>query len=400
VVRAGPELASALSAPTGPDLEGAAHAMADPLSRASASGGPWGRVAGIHLDFPFGLAAAGRYAGLARALRRELPAGAFLTVSLHRTPGSAEEAKQLEPLLGAVDGLVAFVFGVGDSADPARADALHRPWWAAFDTAGTGMRIAKSGGEGAPVPEKYLDRLVGHPRMEFENDLSVVDPSVTAFFLEARGPIRLDGLSLDPGDRLSLRLPTLSEMLYRMGSAMAGRRFALGRVVVFGGANEGERIVPVAALEDILLGRPLLPVLQVDVAPAGRNAVSVAAANRTWHASTVSRLANWVEVDLGAAHPSDVEPGGFDRFEVYDRDGRPVTPGRATRVRLFETLVAPMEAISPARIVVRGRLPVNCCRYRTRVVAAAGQEVPSEWSAPPPAPTPEPKKPSVRRKAR
>jgi hypothetical protein len=399
VVRAGPELTSRLGGPAGSDLDAAAGAMAGPLSEACRAGGAWGRVVGVHLDVPFAFAAAGRYADLVRALRRQLPPETFVTASLRRTPASADELKQLQPLQGAVDGFVAFVFGVGDHANAAAADGLHRPWWAAFDLAGVGTRSGGSGA-GVPVPEKYLDRLVGNPRVEFENDLSVADPNVTAFSLEARGPIALDGLSLEAGERVSFRLPALSEMLYQMGASMAGRRFALGRLLVFAGASDEERAIPVAALEDILLGRPLLPVLEVDIAPGGRNALTVAAANRTWHASTVSRLANWVEVDLGGAHPADVQPGGFDRFEVYDRDGRPVTPGRATRVRFYETLVAPMETISPARIVVRGPLPADCCRYRTRVVAAAGKELATDWSAPPAPPTPEARKRPLTKKAK
>jgi hypothetical protein len=400
VVGAGPEIVSALTSPTGSDLEPAGRALAGPLSRDCAAGGPWGRVIGVHLDFPFAFPAAARYAALAEAIRRELPSGVFVTASLSRTPANSDELKQLDPLLGAVEGLVAFVFGVGDRAGPAAVDALHRPWWAAFDTRAIATRTPAGGGPASAVREEFLDRLVGNPRVDFQNDLTVADPNVTAFTLEARGPISLEGLSLAPGDRVAVRLPTLSEMLYQMGSAMAGRRFALGRLVVFGGAGEPGRVLPVAALEDILLGRPLLPVLEVDVARQGRTALSVAAANRTWHASTVSRLANWVEVDLGSAHPSDVQPGGFDRFEVYDPEGRPVTPGRATRIRLFETFVAPMETISPARIVVRGTLPADCCRYRTSTISASGQEVAGDWSVPSPAPAAQPARVSGEPKAK
>jgi hypothetical protein len=387
VVRAGPELTSALTSSAELDLEPAGRALAGSLSRDCAADGPWGRVIGVHLDFPFAFAAAARYAALTEALRRGLPSGIFVTASMRRAPANSDEIKQIQPLLDTVEGLAAFVFGVGDRANAAAVDALHRPWWAAFDTRAVGTRTPAGGGSASAVSEEYLDHLVGNPRADFQNDLSVADPSVTAFTLEARGPIPLEGLTLAPGDRVAFRLPTLSEMLYQMGSAMAGRRFALGRLLVFGGATETGRVLPVAALEDILLGRPLLPVLQVDVSPEGRTALSVAAANRTWHSSTVSRLANWVEVDLGSAHPADVQPGGFDRFEVYDREGRPVTPGRATRVRLFETFVAPMETISPARIAVRGSVPADCCRYRTSVISASGREAAGDWSAPSPTPT-------------
>jgi len=101
-------------------------------------------------------------------------------------------------------------------------------------------------------------------------------------------------------------------------------------------------------------------------------------------------MSNWVEVDLAPAHPADVSLGGFDRYEAYDSAGRPVTPGRATRVRLYETLIGPREAITPARIVVRGALPSPCCRHRLHVLAAAGPEESGDWVDPPPPPTPPP----------
>jgi hypothetical protein len=239
--------------------------------------------------------------------------------------------------------------------------------------------------------EKFLDPLSGNPRVDLENDLSENDAAVSAFHLLVRGPVRLEGLSLDRGDRIAFRVLSQTELLYQLGSVLAGKRFALGRVIVFEGASDAERILPIAAFEDVLLGRSLSPELEVIAQPLGRNAVTVEAVNRSAHASIVSRVSNWVEVDLAPARPADVQLGGFDRYEVYDGSGRPVTLGRATRVRLFETLVAPREAVSPARIVVRGALPQGCCPHRLHAIAAAGPEVSTEWSSPPPTPTPAPR---------
>jgi hypothetical protein len=186
-------------------------------------------------------------------------------------------------------------------------------------------------------------------------------------------------------------------MLYRLGSATAGKRHMLGRLIVFDGAAEADRLLRVEALEDILLGRSLSPILEVQVRPAGRNAIAVETTNRSTHASMPSRVANWVEIDLDRAHPADVALGGFDRYEAYDAAGRPVTPGRATRVRFYETLIAPREAITPARIVVRGALPARCCRFRTHALAAAGPEETTDWTEPPPPPTPVPPAPKKRK---
>jgi hypothetical protein len=147
-----------------------------------------------------------------------------------------------------------------------------------------------------------------------------------------------------------------------------------------------------AALEDVLSGRALTPVLEAEVRPAGRGAITIELFNRSHQASVASRIDNWVEVDVSPARPADVQLGGFDRYEVYDRSGQAVVPGRASTVRLFETIIAPMEAVTAARIVVRGALPPACCRYRVHAMSAAGPEVAGEWKEPPPPPTPVPSK--------
>jgi hypothetical protein len=288
------------------------------------------------------------------------------------------------------DAFKATVFGGSARVDPVAADALGRPWWAGYDAAVRCVAANPDGQVRAEIPEKSVDALSGHPQVEFENDLTVTDPDVVAFRLTARAPVRIGDVALEAGDRVACRIPALPEMLHRLGSAMAGRRNLLGRAVVFGGETEADRIVRVEALEDILLGRSLAPALEVRVHPAGRNAISIEATNLSPHSSTASRMSNWVEVDLAPAHPSDVNLGGFDRYEAYDSSGRPVTPGRATRVRLYETLVGPREAITPARIVVRGALPSPCCRHRTHLLAAAGPEETGDWIDPPPPPTPPP----------
>ncbi|MFY9551300.1 MAG: hypothetical protein WAU32_09135, partial [Thermoanaerobaculia bacterium] len=397
VVRSSEPLSTLLAAPEGADVRGAAHALAAGLADGLREGGPYGKVAGVHLQAPFSAATASRGSELLSALRKELPRGVLLSIALAEAPASDEERKRIGPLVKAADALTAPVFGAWTRVDSGAADALARPWWAGYDAAARCVLSDAGGQTRGDVPERYLDALAGHKNVEFENDLSVVDPDVVAFRLVARGPIRLDGLALEAGDRVACRLPSLAEMLYRLGSATAGKRHLLGRVIVFEGASESERLLRVEAFEDILLGRSLSPALEVRVQPAGRNAIAVEAVNLSPHTSTFSRVANWVEVDLAPAHPADVALGGFDRYEANDAAGRPVTPGRATRVRLFETLIAPREAISPARIVVRGALPERCCRHRTHVLSAAGPEEATDWAEPPPPPTPVPPAPKKRK---
>jgi hypothetical protein len=394
VVRCDPAVSAALAAEAGLDPDAGASALAGGLLPLAAAGSPFGRVAGVHLDFPFSAASAKKSGQLLAALKAKAP-GVWVSIAAPFSPASEDAREALWSLTNQADALVVPVFGLDAHGDAASVDLLGRPWWAAFGAATQGAIVPADGsGRTAGAAEKWLDPLTGNPRVDFENDLSVPDASFAAFHLIARGPVRLEGLSLENGDRVTYRVPALTELLFQLGSTMAGKKNALGRLLVFDGAEEAGRVLPVAALEDVILGRSLLPALVASVSPAGRGAIAVEAANRSPHASIASRTSNWVEVDLAPAHPGDVALGGFDRYAAYDAAGQSVTLGRATRIRLFETLVAPNETISPARIVLRGKPPVPCCRWRTQLIAASGSEEKSEWTEPPipPTPTPAPRK--------
>lgn len=375
---------------------GAIAAAIGPALADAARAGAHGHVAGLHLDFSYDAAGAEHYASLVTGLRKAVP-GVFVSVSVRALPGTDDERKQAAPLFAAADALVAFVFGAGARVDPVAVDALRRPWWAAYDTRAQGLLTAANGDARGSVPAGLLDVLSGNPRVEFENDLSANDASMTAFTLTIRGPVRAGGVTLSPGDRIAFRIPSVGEMLFQLGSNLAGKRFALGRAILFDGTSEAERVFSLAALEDVVLGRSLAPVLEGSVHPAGRNALTVDLVNRSHQATVVSREANWIEVDVAPARPAEVQLGGFDRYAVYDSAGRPVSPGRATRVRLFETLVAPMEAVTAARIVVRGSLPAGCCRFRVHATATNGPDIATDWSTPPPPPTPVPHKATKKR---
>jgi hypothetical protein len=391
VLRARPELAGALGGEKGASAKAMAGAVAAALKPALAAAGPYGRVVGVHLDFPFTNAAAPGYVAFVQALRAALPTGTFVSIALASPPFADADRKKVQALLEASDALVAFAFRDGETTSPQVVDALKRPWWPAFGTAGHGVRSSADGSPAEGVAESLFDPLSGSPRVDLANDLSQNDASVSSFHIGVREPAHVEGLSLTPGDRIDFRLPSQTEMLFQLGSVLAGKHFALGRLIQFEGSSDAERLLPVAAFEDVLLGRSLAPQLEITSEALGRNAVTVSAVNRSPHASIVSRVSNWVEVDVAPAHPADVQLGGFDRYEVYDSNGRPVTPGRATRVRLYETLVGPRESLTAARIVVRGALPKACCPYRLRTIAAAGPEVVTDWVAPPPPPTPTPK---------
>lgn len=344
-------------------------------------------VAGVHVDVPFSPGSSEAYGEFLKALRGKIPADYRLTFSLRFTPSEADRAR-LAPALASADGFVAFVFGETAAVSPVAADELGRPWWAAYSPGARGVWRNSSGKELGSLEEKYLIQLCADARVDVKNDLTFREEAASAFLLSPTQPVKAAGTAFSAGDRLFFRQPSLSEMLYRFGADQAGRRRLRGRVLVLPGASEGERLVTLGALADVILGHSLDPDLRVSLSGARTPSIVLAAHNASQHASVISRTQNWVEVDVPSGGIRDVQPGGFSRYEEYDREGRSVTPGRATRVRFFETLLGPLERIDPAKILLSKPAPNDCCRYRFSVASLAGTEVKGDWVVPTPAPTP------------
>jgi hypothetical protein len=384
-VEADPEFASALS-------PGAEEALADSiwegLGKLLAARSGFGKVEGVHLDLPFSASAAETFGALVANLRSRVPPDLFLTGSLRFAPNEGQ-IEDLSKRLAPLDGVVAFVFGEGAYADPLSADALRKPWWAGYLAGARGEWTDAAGTPRSALDEKFLRALSDDGRVPLRHDLALNQEGVAGFLFQPAAPVEIEGSTFGPGDQISFHQPLVTELLYRFGSDLAGRKLMKGRLVVMDGSSESERIFTLAALSDVFLGRPLLPDVRVSVTLEATS-VRIDAENRSTHASVISRTTNWVEVDVASNHISDVQPGGFDRYEVFDAEGRPVTPGRATRVRFYETLLAPQERIAGAAILLRGRPPAGCCRFRSHVLAASGTELAGDWSAPPVVPTPTP----------
>ncbi len=371
--------------------------LAREVASAIARGAEFGPVRGVHLDVPFRaataepLAAALREARslLANELSRKGDAvttsarGLALTLSLRsRPPSDKKEQDAIRALTSRTDGIVAFVFGGDNAADPAFTDSLGKPWWSGYDSRTTGTVRKATGERSGRAPESMLDRLTEDPRGELRHELPWNVASGAEFSLQASRPIRLGALALAAGDSVVFSQPSLADLVPRL-RAVPAERLARGRVVVFGETSDAGRVFPVAALADVLAGRPAAPALRAWVEEGdGSRLVRVGAENASPHASAVSRVETWIEVDLAPARLGDVEPGGFDRWEAYDGKGLPVSPGRASRLRLYESFVAPFERFEPARVRVRGSLPSPCCPVRVRVVPASGGEVQTAWALP------------------
>lgn len=370
--------------------------LAREVSSALARGGEFGPVRGVHLNIPFSpLTAEPLAEALAQArsiLVNELSRkgddasrrarGLSLTLSLRTRPPSEDSDKDaLRKLTSRTDGIVAFVFGGDNAADPVFTDSLGKPWWSGYDSRTTAT-IRTSSGEISRAPESMLDRLSEDPRSEFRHELPWNVARGAEFSLQTSRPIRVGSLSLAAGDSVVFSQPSLGDLVARLRGAPAGR-LVRGRVVVFGETSEAGRVFPVAALAEVLAGRPASPALRAWVEKGdGSRLLRVGAENSSPHASAVSRVESWIEVDLAPAQLGDVEPGGFDRWEAYDSKGKAVSPGRASRLRFYETFVAPFERFEPARVRVRGNVPSPCCPVRVRVVPASGGESQTDWGLP------------------
>ena len=370
---------------TAPGADALAARIGDALSRVLARRASFGSVEGVALDLPFSEAKAEAFGALAERLRSRLPHELFLLASLRFTPAEKSQA-DFSKWLSAADGYLVAVFGDTAAADPAAADRLGKPWWALYAPSARGDGADASG---APrrLNEGALAALTDDARVSLTHDLELSESDTASFVFHIGAPIEVGGARFGPGDAISFHQPALSELLYRLGSDLTGKKLVRGRVVRLDGASDAERVLTLEALTDVLQGRPLLPDLRIAVAREG-SSLRISAANATTHASIVSRTANWVDVDVPSGHIRDVTLGGFDRYEVFDAEGRAVTPGRATRVRFFETLVGPRERLDDAAIVVAGRIPGDCCRFRQHLLAASGPELTGDWVAPPPEPTP------------
>ncbi len=373
-----------------PDSEGApADAIAVALKRLRARQPGLGRIEGVHLDFPFPGETADNFGALISTLRAKLPPDLFLTCSL-RISVAEKDREELSQALAAADGFVAFVFGAGAHADPVATDALGKPWWAGYIPVARGTWTDASGTPRGAVTERALRALANDTGVSFGHDLALQQEGLEGFVFRPSVAVEAGGTRFSAGDQIAFEQPVISDLLSRFGADVSGRRHVRGRLLLVDGSTEAERVVTLAALTDMLHGRPLLPDLRVVVA-AEPGGLRVSAENRSTHASVVSRTTNWVEVDVPTGHIRDVQLGGFDRYEVFDDQGRPVTPGRATRVRLYETLLAPQERIDDAVILFYGRTPEACCRFRQHVLTAAGTELSGDWSVPPAPPTPTPR---------
>jgi hypothetical protein len=353
-------------------------------------------VEGVHVQFPFPAPAAEAFGSLLERVRKAVPEDLFLTCALEAVPGE-KERDEFRKRLNATDGFVTFVFGEAARGDLVGTDALGKPWWAGYAPAAIAEWKDAAGTSRGELTEGDLSALTDEPLAAYHQELSLSTEEPSAFLFSPTARFEVRGKTYETGDRISFKQPAVSELLYRLGSDLTGRKLVRGRLIRLDGVSESQRLFTLAALSDVLLGRPLIPDLRVRVVPES-SAIRIEAENLSDHATLISRTTNWVEVEVPPGDVRDAQLGGFDRYEVFDAEGRPVTPGRAARIRFFEILVGPREKIEPATIQLRMSPPAGCCRFRQHLLAASGSEVAGDWIAPPPPPTPTPKPAKTKRR--
>ena len=380
VVEGGPDAAWALSSGDAAVRRSLEETLAVAGATVIADGKSFGRVTGIHLDLPFTAESAPSYGALIQKVRRRLPSELFLSVSLRFDPPAGTEEK-LQPLALAADGVIAMVFGEHDRANPASADLLGKPWWAGYAPGSEGRWTSGKGDDRGTLAESLLAGLSDDARLEFHYDLLAGDRTGLGYIFKVARPFTALSRQFAAGDEIVFRQPSISDLVRQLETDLAGRHFARGRVVRLTGASESERIVTLAAFNEMLAGRSLVPGLRVSVG-RGKNSVSLSVENVSPLPSALSRTSNWIEVDLARPGIRDVRPGGFDRYEVFAANGRRVSLGSAERVRFYETLIGPSEKIEPALILMRHAAPSGCCRFRFHLLAASGAEVATDWTEP------------------
>jgi hypothetical protein len=376
IIQAGGDASEALVSREG----GARRLLEDALARAIkdvASDRRFGRIAGVHLDLGLSTQTAPAWGEVLRSIRSRLPRGLFVSVTLAET-GPAEGQERLAPLAAAADGFVAMVFGREDRADPTAVDQLGRPWWAAYSPNAVGLWKGRRGDDRGVLSEGLLARMSDDPRLQFQHDMEVEENAGYGYTFRVRRPVEVEGRTFATGDEIFFHQPLWTELVRRVGRDKVGRQHAEGRVLRLTGRSDSDRIFTLLAFSEILLGHPVVPALRVALQP-GDATVSVAAENASAIPSVVSRVNNWIEVDLARPGVRDVKVGGFDRYELYSASGQRVSMGRASRVRFYETLIGPFEIIEPAVIVARPPLAPGCCRSRYHVLSVGGPEAATDW---------------------
>jgi hypothetical protein len=348
------------------DPDSFARSVSIHLRKALEAAERYGKIDGVHLEIPVEPTDDHAYAEAVRKLRALLPPGLRISVALYRTAGP-EERKAERELVGAADLVVVYAFGRIPQADspgiPAHADAhtvdsYGVPMLIGFVPGGSAT-VADAGGDTRGVlGDSILNALSEDSRFDFSFGSVLSGEPENVYIFTAERDCRLESLSLRPGDTVTFRLRSAADLLNAVGESLTGRRNALGSLFVLSGVGGGQSLLGFDVLEDVLLGRPVQPQFALTLADQaehrGEMRFAVSLTNQKAEFSALSRLNNWIDVEIQGGTLVDARNGGFDRFELLDARGGSASPRNARHVRFFENFIAPGEHIVSGPILVRG----------------------------------------------
>ena len=328
----------------------------EPAVRAAAP-----NTAGVHLAWRVSADAKGEAVVLAD-LRRRVPDRWAISAAIEsRIP--EKSVKGWQAVARNASFLVAEIFGRVEDADPAgyvcsasldEARELRVPVYAGYAPQGWGVLRSSDGAPRAIVSDAAIDGLSEDRRFDFSFGDVLSDPDENVYVFSAlraavsprwAGPMR-------PGETITFRERRTGDFT----KALAEGRAAPGKVVRLASLEDDGRWNGFGVLEDVLLGRSLVPKLAFSRAEDG----AIVAVNTAAESSDLSRINTWIDVTVRGARILDVRPGDFDRFLFLDDRGRPIAASRARTIRFFENFIAARESMrtGPIRLSGRGELSV------------------------------------------
>lgn len=358
----------------GGGAEGAAGEVATALRAAAQAYREKGNeVAGAHVLFVDGPMASGDLKSFLEALRKGLAdtVGGPLTVT---PPAGFEKDPEAASVLSRADAWVPLVLGTplpvtGEvlakfppSVDMAAADGVGAPFLAGFWLAGGGLLLDPGQTVVQEFPESGLDRFTEIPGIRLSLGSAFEDEGGYTYRLNAPKPANVLGTPIPAGAETRFRGITSPELVASLGDLARGQWKSFGGRVYFAtDFPQSDGSLGVEAIEDAVAGRTLAPdpAVYVDEREIGKRGgvVELSLVNRNGHPSLVSQFSNWVELRIPKGSLAGIDPGRFDRYELWEGDGpsaRAVGAVRADRVRLFEFYLGPRERVSTGAIRIQG----------------------------------------------
>lgn len=333
---------------------------------------------GVHLDVDAG-GSLGPYAAALSRIRGDLDRSLFVSASMQR--GWLDD-RAASDLAQAVDFLVVFVYGQrpGEREDPKawdfeqvqanlrRADDLGRPYFIGCVTLGSARHLGPRGEPIEASSRVSLKDLVFNPRLRLQGGFTLEGIDRQVYGFQAVAPTTVGDWQIAKDDVVrvvSAGTTNIHDLHQRIASLAL--RHALGEVFYrLPGPEEGLALTA-GNLADAAAPSPpavdLLLTTQTLSRSADRVLFKVVLENRNDERSDVSTFDNnFVELGAEGGLFGDVEPGGFQRFELL-RQGSDRVDMEALRnpqrVRLFLPLVEGKERIEsgPIELRVQGRDP-------------------------------------------